>query len=75
MPKVEDRDDIRMGEIGGCTRLLKEAISKAWIGDQGITKDFERYIALQVQVTCPEDGCHATLAQEFEDLVSSSKNG
>jgi hypothetical protein len=66
---VEDLDDVGMGELGGETRLPKEAVAKTGRVREVLGENLDRDGPLELSIACEEDGGHAAAPEHILDAV------
>jgi hypothetical protein len=67
--EVVDRDDIRVVELGGRTRLVLEALPRLLVVAQPSQHDLDRDVAAEHRVVSPEDLAHGARADLLDDRV------
>ncbi len=67
---VEDRDDVRVAEVGGGLGFAAEAGDKLLVAGELGVQDFDSYLAPQEQVFSSEDITHSTSGQMADEAVS-----
>jgi L-amino acid N-acyltransferase YncA len=70
-----DGNDIGMGEIGGSTRLLPEAVLKGFVVGVVLVQDLDGNGAFEHQVAGTEYICHSARANALEELVPVIEKG
>ncbi len=68
--RLEDRDDVRVVEGGGDSRLPEEALAEAAVPRELGRDHLERDLAPERQLLGPVDRTHASAADECLDLVA-----
>ncbi len=73
-PKIENTDDVAVGDLACKDQLLLEALQDLGIVGKLRPNDFERDISLQFPVPCLVNRPHAAFAQSLDDFVAVRKN-
>jgi hypothetical protein len=66
---VVDREDVRMGQRGGRTRLLLEALQPLRVGGQPCGQNLDGDIAMETGVTGSIDLAHSTCTELADDVI------
>jgi len=74
LPRVEQRQDVRVLEVGGRLDLGQKALG-AHHGGQLRLQDLERHLALVLEVVSQVNGGHPALADLADDLVAALQGG
>ncbi len=70
-PRIEDGENVRMGEMTGCTRFGQEASAVGGIGGDLAMQALDRHLALDVRIEAGIDDRHGAFAQYALDAITA----
>ena len=73
--RVEDADDVRVGERGDGLRLALEPRAPVGVGGEGSRQDLDGDVALEPRVPGAIDLAHSAFADRREDFVGAQTGG
>jgi hypothetical protein len=71
LPRVVDRDDVRMLERGGEARLAQEPLAERYVLRQLRREQLQRDVAIEGEVARAVDDAHSAAAKNFVEPVAS----